>query len=564
MRGLMFKTITIFTGTLIIGNSVPAQNSSDILKGYEKLITPVTGRAKLVKIGIDATKKKVLQKTLHGMNNNFVFLPYTATSEVYNKYAEPLRYTLIRWPGGSSANAYNWKNASFDKWFFGKILRSAYQGPKELQYIEEGKIKIRNRNLNTIDDYITFCKRYKKTPIIVANALKDSKSMVAMLKYFKAKGLQTPYVELGNELYYKGYEKWTGTVGKFSKKIKRICAAINKFDPNIIIILPVGGNHLGTATPLGNPSQLSSNDIENPNLKRQFQWNECFSKMDDFSGITVHHYAGYYLNKAQRNIIKQAMYEKKDRRIAFQYLFAEAYFAPGALTEFFKKYYPNKKMFLSEWGVMGLTRWQDKHKGFPWFQTWGHTLFTTEFLLRLLAMGDTWEGANYHILTGRIFELFSYGYIRKNGKTYWDEKKMFKRMPYYGFEMIGKFLSKNTCIFETKVQNSPMQEGLFNWQGRKYPMLTAYACGDSNGKIKSLFIINKDSQSIKIQLKKMKTANPATLEGLYCKKLADNFGDAFRIKEGIITEKELFRINKSIDISKPVTIPPYFLGIINF
>lgn len=503
-----------------------------------------------ITVVVDAQKTFPIKRNLWGVNNNNLFVPYGYRDEVFIREAAPLHFSLIRFPGGSEANAYEWETGSFAPWFYKKIETSSSLFPKTLSFDEKGIVK--NENLLRADDFIAYCLREKKSPIVTLNVFGGIPKAVALLKFFEEKKLGVAYAEMGNEIYYLGYEKWTGDTSESAKKITSFYRGIKKEFPNLILSLPVGGNHRGSADISGNPRSASAGGGDDPDLKRQVLWNQVFRELDCYDAVSVHHYLSYFLTKGDLEILNAKLKSGKDIESVYDYLGSEATFAESELAELFQPLYPKKKMILSEWGV--LNSWDP-----VLFQSWAHALFVFDFLQNLLRSERPWDAACYHILTGRIFELFSYDLVSDGGAKKWDTSKMIRRMPYYTLALIGEALEDSSQGLKLLVKGSPEREGSLHYGGRKWPLVNVTGFLSKDGRSVNLLVVSRDGQPHQLKIEGGNPVTKITIKGYSSKKLSNSYGGP-NLGTGYQDQGLLEKYENVSEGAQRIEIPKYFAG----
>lgn len=414
---------------------------------------------------------------LWGANNNYLFLPYAPESPVYPEVAGPLQFRVLRFPGGSSSNAYHWESGGYDNWFFNeRIVPALASFPPERQLDVA-----QNRNILTVEDCAVVMDALGTEPIVVFNVLHPPQESRSFAQALKDEGIDLKYAELGNELYYAGYEKWTGKPEAFMPKLRAHADAIRAVFPGVCIAVPVGGNHHGYATVAGAVDE-QLDDKTRANLERAEAWNAALAADPFFDAVIVHHYAGYRIPEVVDKGVAKT--DQNDTDSQYDALFYEAEDSPAWLTERFSRQFPGKKLLLTEWGVL--------HKVEPWFQNWAHGLFVADFLLNLAAQGEVWDLSCYHILTGRRFELFYP--IRATNKSWTGE--IARTIPYFVMEELGAALTAHDRIQKLTIPGLAMA-GSGDY---RYAPVAAWLLSGGEGGGQELLAVNLSGRPVTVSL----------------------------------------------------------------
>lgn len=102
----------------------------------------------------------------------------------------PYRFTLLRYPGGQSADHFHWREA------IGETRKPQINGHNKL---------MRHPHFGP-DEFVRFCKTLSASPLITLNLGSGTvDEALGWARYMREKGVDVPYWELGHELYYDGY-----------------------------------------------------------------------------------------------------------------------------------------------------------------------------------------------------------------------------------------------------------------------------------------------------------------------------------------------------------------------
>jgi hypothetical protein len=128
--------------------------------------------------------------------------------------------TVLRYPGGTIADNFNWKTATLDN--------------VNLFPFESGESE------SNFDEFMVFCQNVGAEPLLVVNTqswfLKDKVAEGAQyaadwVEYCKEKGYKVKYWEIGNETYWHPIM----TAKEYGALVNDYAAAMRKVDPSIII-----------------------------------------------------------------------------------------------------------------------------------------------------------------------------------------------------------------------------------------------------------------------------------------------------------------------------------------
>ncbi|HBE02751.1 MAG: hypothetical protein A2096_02380 [Spirochaetes bacterium GWF1_41_5] len=252
------------------------------------------------RLEINTRNKTPFNNNLLGCNEQFTGDPeFGYDQERIENIISATRLPLLRFPGGTVANWYNWETDMF------KMLPGDSKPPhgdlqKKFGY----------------PDYERICKKYHITSIQVFNILFDTPEYSAKrLEFLKKSGLVIPWIELGNENYAeKQQSKEVNSVATYMEKCKQVTATLKSIDKNILCAV----------------------NIENPNSEN---WTLPLSKEKFYDAVVIHPYI--YIG------VKDKELDLNTSRImlsSYSMLYKE-------LTDC-EKIFNGRPFLLSEWGLL--------------------------------------------------------------------------------------------------------------------------------------------------------------------------------------------------------------------
>lgn len=182
----------------------------------------LTVNAQPVKITVNPQKEIAEINTLF-WGTNFLYWIEDATTLKDGKILQQLKEmpcTLLRYPGGTVADNFNWKTAT---------LENTAEFP-----FESGEAG------TNFDEFMNFCNQLKAEPLLVVNTKswfvkneveKGAQYAADWVKYCKKKGYHVKYWEIGNETYWDPIM----TAKEYGKLVNVYAAAMKKADPDIVI-----------------------------------------------------------------------------------------------------------------------------------------------------------------------------------------------------------------------------------------------------------------------------------------------------------------------------------------
>lgn len=302
------------------------------------------------RIDISTRDARPLNKLLYGFNTNMASAHsggprYDAPAIV--EAVSALRPGLLRFPGGTISNWYNWRNDDFDT----PPERAPDFAKKLVAYRKEAKGY----------GYVAFkalIEKFNIEPIITVNIFTQApKDAVAWFESMRADGLKIRYCELGNEVYTKEQKSpETETPEGYISVTKAFARALKEWDPGL---------------------RISVNTA-----RRAKRWTSHLAKENYFDAIVYHSYPGSYDDPIRRDIIIN--YFSVERLIR-------------EMVTDFQRDFPNRPVWMTEWNI------SNKLQKSGYGHTALHALCNTTWWLEFLNHPDTLQLAAYHVLAGAGF-----------------------------------------------------------------------------------------------------------------------------------------------------------------
>lgn len=310
------------------------------------------------RVSIDTTSERPLNQFLYGFNTNLTNSPVSYGSDVVRELVGELSPGILRFPGGTIGNWYDWRIDAFD----GVPATAPGFARATLRLKREGRTY-------GFDGFVELTQISDIEPIIMVNILTQSaEDAVEWFAEMESEGLLVFYCELGNETYSPGQSNdATSTVEGYIAVTKRFAEALRAAYPELRIAV--------AAAPLG--ERIASDKFK--------AWNEALAREDYYDAVVHHEYGG------PGNDIFRA-------RTVEALLGAEE--AVDRTVQEFRKVFGQRPMWITEWNI-----------GIRSMGTFGHTglagLHYAARYLRMLDHPDVIEVALLHQLYGRQFGPFA-------------------------------------------------------------------------------------------------------------------------------------------------------------
>lgn len=338
-------------------------------------LLPIAGFAQAV-VDVEFGEPEPLRKELHAFNSNLLMATalqgINYSSPEFRKGLEDLRPGGLRFPGGTTANNYLWREDSF-----------ATQADDKTKWAAQ-QLELFRKIGRPYDlaGYAKVCQEFGLSSIYVLNVYHETpESVVQMLDHFEEIGLELNAIEMGNEPYWD--PRSLMNVWKYMEYCRPLAEAIRKHRPEIKIGACFGPVREGTTY--------------------AEKWNAPLAKQSWYDAIVYHEYYG------GQGFAMEAGVE----------LPMEALLRPEALidepVEHFAELLPDLPIWFTEWniGQKGLGQWKN---------TGAELLFLGASLARLMEHRQAFEWSCFH----QIFEA-------KFGTFFHDKEAGIQTLPSYEF-----------------------------------------------------------------------------------------------------------------------------------
>lgn len=312
-------------------------------------------------ITFSTTNARFIPKFINGINQNwFVETPYN-----YNFNLEAfdrIGTNLVRFPGGTVANYYNWATFAPD-WAAGAQISPGLVASTKSRF---------ESFVQTLDPiaFIRGFNQHGKQVSLTLNVFSNTPEQIAIgLIKIKAAGLTPKYFELGNEMYqYTSMTEYFQKSKLAAQKVKAIFP-----DAKIGIVGRKG---------------LWSTDQER-------DWPEGDDPPNEnwFDAVIFHPYMG---SGSQMPPARQINHILFDPAVKLSDLVSRV-----------NTKYPGKKLWLTEWNI-----WETNNSGLFMTETYSYAVFHYNFILSMLKFPDI-TVANHHVLWTASAPQFSLLYPKQ-------------------------------------------------------------------------------------------------------------------------------------------------------
>lgn len=293
-------------------------------------------------------------------------------SSEFRKGLEDLRPTGLRFPGGTTANNYLWKDDSF-----------AEQDDDKTEWAAQQLALFRKIGRPyDLPGFAEACSVHNLTPIYVLNIYHETpESVVALFERFDELGLEVKAVEFGNEPYWD--PRSLMNVWQYIEYCRPLAEAIRKHRPEVKIGACFG------------PLREGSNYAE--------KWNAPLAQQKWYDAIIYHEYYG-----------GQGIAMEEGSSLSLEALLHPEAFIDEPI-EYFETLRPDLPIWFTEWnvGAKGLEQWKN---------TGAELLFLGASTMRILDHRDQFDWSCFH----QIYE-------EKFGTFYHDREKGIQTLPSYEF-----------------------------------------------------------------------------------------------------------------------------------
>jgi hypothetical protein len=439
---------------------------------------------KALKLEFTVDKKNSFEfsKNNFGTNTNRLWGRLRYGDDILANKSLQLGRPLVRFPGGTPANAYDWKTGR-------------HSAPERATDHWKKRIPLFNRPLDNdptrtykVEDFIKFLKQTKSEFTLVINvSTATPENTKEYMLYFKNRGIQVKRIEMGNELYFYSY-KWTFKPEEYGEISKKHATAVRSVFPNAKIGLVFPSHSYTTDTYL----QVEAKKQTRKDLIRSAGFEQVAVNANYSDAMIIH----IYPRTGMDYKVKKENWKTYTQTYGSCISHFDGHFAKT--IERMQKLNPQKEIWLTEWSLAAFTGSQRKygrygfinvdHKGmnFTYLKGLfiGHGLLTV-FKNPLIKM------ANLH---GGVWDN-RYSDYQKNSS-------------YYPLLMFADPANYCTKIADVKINNAGTYKGSEKTSTDEYPQINAGYFYNKDGGY--LFIINKFDKSFSISQESLKKSSIAS------------------------------------------------------
>jgi hypothetical protein len=226
--------------------------------------TPALFAQNTATIEIDTKAPTRIQRGFSGVNDDLGF-PVEYWDNSFNALAQQVHYGWIRFPGGASGDAYNWKTGQVVQGWLDQFTNNYSAGP----HADVGQL-VAGRGGAHLKDAAARARRLGASLIICVNAFTDTPESIGRLaQYVKENRIPVAAWELANEAYL--FTKTNSPNGvpffndalDYLKKMQPYAAAIRQADRNATIAIFADPKAMSGARALWD-TQIASFAASNP------------------------------------------------------------------------------------------------------------------------------------------------------------------------------------------------------------------------------------------------------------------------------------------------------------
>jgi len=333
-----------------------------------------------VSVFVEKKASHELHKGTFGVHGALLWSSARYGSKKLVKIFQDLGFYSVRFPGGTDANYYLWRNSTYGcKNEAGKTLKAK----KRISQFNRSFV---NRGEDyTTKNFLSFIEDSSANFTLVINILCDSvEDAVGWLEYFHKNNIDVNKVELGNELYYEEYSSVFPEPLDYLRRAESFSKSIKRFSPNIKIGMVVSSSSYRSKIKLELHSKL------NKRHKRGVEFDKLVAASKFADAMVIHLYSDFGVTLFEKNSSLFAKDEGYKRAISHfdtraPYVFN--YLSSLAL---------DKELWVTEWGLAfygDLRKYENEFK-----HSFLHGLFFSNVLIQLLK-NDQITNANYHNFT---------------------------------------------------------------------------------------------------------------------------------------------------------------------
>lgn len=272
-----------------------------------------------------------------GVNAANLYFHYpgaTDTAAQLMQRLEAVNLSVLRFPGGTSANfyhpkanGYGFKEGDQHSLDDGQVK----QHVQKLISAEPSVLRKQGVEVNYIHSFASFAAESRSQVLYVANLLTGTvEETLYALEVLQAAGASIAGVELGNEYYLNAYASAFPSVDDYLKKAEQFSSAIKAHFPELSVSV--------VAAPSSVSKKLSA---------REREWNQSVAKAGFYDALSIHFYPMSAAGMSSMLVSDCSMQE------ALQ--MADAQFL-DSMKEF-KSLFGERPLWFTEWNVIAAPKW---------------------------------------------------------------------------------------------------------------------------------------------------------------------------------------------------------------
>jgi hypothetical protein len=284
-----------------------------------------------VRLEIVLDDPQPLSQDLYGANTEALHMPVwfdePALAEKYNAIGRP----FVRFPGGTPSNFYNPQTGLFDN-----------DSPSTREYGDQNKklLKITQGAGLTPEPFFKFAREQKLRYSLVLNVCTRSfEENQAWLTKLAKEGHKIPAIEIGNEVFYGGYQWAFPKATDYLERARKLTRVIRKLFP-------------GTKVAVVFPNQFYQDKNFHKQGKRkppghQYQWMKMLEGEDFYDALVIHLYS---LTGMSNNTKPEEFIPHRD---AYENVIAMLEERLVPTFDALETRFPGKELWITEYGVGG-------------------------------------------------------------------------------------------------------------------------------------------------------------------------------------------------------------------
>jgi len=409
-----------------------------------------------------------------------------------------LKIKVLRGPCGTQANFFLWKK--------GYYFTSAE--PDYEKYFDKTKERESDRALGPGSRALPLSELLEESialnvPYIFnVNVISQSPEEIAdLVREMKKLSPQPIFLEMGNELYEPGDNKTFPQCTDYIAKVREIKQAVNAVDPSakIGVVCPA---YPFSKNRLLRSGLRSAANTGNQGIDRYLEWDQTLAaNADAFDAVILHPYIFFRPENATQDSL-------------MAYMFAWNNAGEEALTDYYAKLFPTKKLWITEFNVLTWAQFGEKDPAMKnriqMMKSPGTALVNLDALLGFIDAGNVEMTSIHTFLDGQGFGVV----------TRWGTG--FEKLPnYYVYEAMGTLLDKFPVYYRLSAMGAPTTDMLMSYshvsQGPEVAMVRfdnvgAWGFGDGTA-LRQILFLNRTMIPVKVGLTGKKLARVWTYGG---------------------------------------------------